>query len=103
MFSLNSSFAKLSLSLRTAQISNLHAAFSSCNAAAPLSISNLKPMPGSNKRRKRVGRGIASSGRTCGRGNGGQKSRSGPGIPRGFEGGQTPFHLRMPKFGFHNP
>lgn len=44
-----------------------------------------------------MGRGIGSGGRTCGRGHGGQKSRSGPGIPKGFEGGQTPFYLRVPK------
>lgn len=50
-----------------------------------------------------MGRGLASGGRTCGRGNSGQKSRSGPGIPRGFEGGQTPFHFRHPKRGFRHP
>lgn len=50
-----------------------------------------------------MGRGIASGGRTCGRGHSGQKSRSGHGIPRGFEGGQTPTHLRVPKSGLRDP
>lgn len=50
-----------------------------------------------------MGRGLGSGGRTCGRGNSGQKSRSGPGIPRGFEGGQTPLHFRHPKRGFRHP
>ena len=50
---------------------------------------------------KRVGRGIGSGhGKTCGRGHKGQKSRSGGGIRRGFEGGQMPIQRRLPKFGF---
>lgn len=50
------------------------------------------------KRKKRVGRGIAAGqGKTAGRGTKGQKSRSGVGIPRHFEGGQTPLILRIPK------
>lgn len=54
------------------------------------------------KKRKRVGRGIASgTGKTCGRGHKGQKSRSGVAI-KGFEGGQTPIHRRLPKRGFNN-
>lgn len=60
----------------------------------------LKPLPGSRKSRKRVGRGLGSGGRTCGRGNSGQNSRSGSGHRTpGFAGGQTPLHLRLPKIG----
>ena len=52
------------------------------------------------QKRKRVGRGIGSGfGKTCGRGMKGQKSRSGVSI-NGFEGGQMPLHMRMPKHGF---
>ncbi len=50
---------------------------------------------------KRVGRGIGSGiGKTCGRGHKGQRSRAGGKNNRGFEGGQTPFYKRIPKFGF---
>lgn len=53
------------------------------------------------KKRKRLGRGQGSGkGKTCGRGHKGQHSRSGGLRKRGFEGGQTPFHRRLPKFGF---
>ena len=53
--------------------------------------------------RKRVGRGIASGlGKTSGRGHKGQKARSGGGVRRGFEGGQTPLYRRLPKRGFTN-
>ena len=56
---------------------------------------------GSSKNRKRVGRGIGSgTGKTAGRGHKGQKSRSGGNIRRGFEGGQMPLQMRLPKFGF---
>ena len=56
---------------------------------------------GSSKRRKRVGRGIGSgNGKTSGRGHKGQKSRSGGNIRLGFEGGQMPLQMRLPKFGF---
>lgn len=56
---------------------------------------------GSLKKRKRVGRGIGSGyGKTSGRGHKGQKSRSGGNIRRGFEGGQMPLQMRLPKFGF---
>ncbi|PJF16958.1 50S ribosomal protein L15 [Paramicrosporidium saccamoebae] len=48
-------------------------------------------------------RGLASGGRTNGRGNNGQNARSGGHLPHGFEGGQTPFHLTVPKRGHHNP
>jgi large subunit ribosomal protein L15 len=61
-------------------------------------LHDLKPAPGSQKRRIRVGRGIAAGrGKTAGRGTKGQKSRSGASIPGWFEGGQTPVHVRVPK------
>ena len=64
-------------------------------------LNTLKPAKGSNKASKRVGRGIGSgSGKTCGRGHKGQKSRSGGGVRAGFEGGQMPLQMRLPKFGF---
>ena len=53
--------------------------------------------------RKRVGRGIGSGlGKTSGKGHKGQKARSGGGVRRGFEGGQTPLYRRLPKRGFKN-
>ncbi len=56
---------------------------------------------GTSKNRKRVGRGIGSgTGKTAGRGHKGQKSRSGGNIRQGFEGGQMPLQMRLPKFGF---
>jgi large subunit ribosomal protein L15 len=66
-------------------------------------LHDLKPAPGSNRRRKRVGRGIAGKGgKTAGRGTKGQKARGT--IPAGFEGGQMPLHMRVPKLrGFNNP
>jgi large subunit ribosomal protein L15 len=66
-------------------------------------IHDLKPAPGSNRRRKRVGRGIAGKGgKTAGRGTKGQGARDT--IPVGFEGGQLPLHMRVPKLkGFKNP
>ena len=68
-----------------------------------MKIHDLKPAPGSNRRRKRVGRGIAGrGGKTAGRGTKGQKARGT--IPAGFEGGQMPLHMRIPKLkGFKNP
>jgi large subunit ribosomal protein L15 len=64
-------------------------------------LNSLKPAKGSNKAAKRVGRGIGSGlGKTCGRGHNGQKSRSGGGVRAGFEGGQMPLQMRLPKFGF---
>ncbi len=63
-----------------------------------MKLHDLKPAPGSTKRRIRVGRGIAAGkGKTAGRGTKGQKSRSGAKIPGWFEGGQTPIHVRVPK------
>src|SRR5580658_11215128 len=67
-------------------------------------LSNLKPPRGSRHRKVRVGRGIGSKlPKTAGRGNKGQKSRSGFASRPGFEGGQMPLHRRIPKRGFHNP
>jgi large subunit ribosomal protein L15 len=64
-------------------------------------LNSLKPAKGSNKASKRVGRGIGSgSGKTAGRGHKGQKSRSGGSVRPGFEGGQMPLQMRLPKFGF---
>ena len=64
-------------------------------------LNTLQPAPGSKKNAKRVGRGIGSgTGKTCGRGHKGQKSRSGGFTKVGFEGGQMPLQRRLPKFGF---
>ena len=64
-------------------------------------LNTIKPAPGSSKAAKRVGRGIGSgSGKTCGRGHKGQKSRSGGYRKVGFEGGQMPIQRRLPKVGF---
>ena len=66
-------------------------------------LNTLKPAAGSKKSRKRVGRGIGSgSGKTCGRGHKGQKSRSGGFHKVGFEGGQMPLQRRVPKVGFRS-
>ncbi|KAL5994602.1 60S ribosomal protein L15 [Asimina triloba] len=63
-----------------------------------LRLHNLSPQPGSRKRSKRKGRGIAAGqGNSCGFGMRGQKSRSGPGVRKGFEGGQMPLYRRIPK------
>jgi len=63
----------------------------------------LKPKDGSTHYRKRVGRGIGSGlGGYSGKGGKGQTQRSGGSIRRGFEGGHTPLHRRLPKFGFTN-
>ena len=64
-------------------------------------LNNLKPAKGSTRAAKRVGRGTGSGlGKTAGRGHKGQKSRSGGGVRAGFEGGQMPLQMRLPKFGF---
>ena len=66
-------------------------------------LSNLKPVPGAQRPRTRVGRGQGSGlGKTAGRGTKGQQSRTGAPIARGFEGGQVPLKRRMPKRGFTN-
>ena len=68
-----------------------------------IKLHDLKPADGANKRKKRVGRGIAGKGgKTAGRGTKGQKARSK--VPASFEGGQMPLHMRLPKLkGFNNP
>ncbi|AVQ87471.1 50S ribosomal protein L15 [Plesiomonas shigelloides subsp. oncorhynchi] len=64
-------------------------------------LNTLSPAEGAKQSAKRVGRGIGSGlGKTGGRGHKGQKSRSGGGVRRGFEGGQMPLYRRLPKFGF---
>lgn len=64
-------------------------------------LNSIKPAAGSKKNKLRVGRGIGSgSGKTCGRGHKGQKSRSGGYHKVGFEGGQMPIQRRLPKRGF---
>ncbi len=68
-----------------------------------MGLHNLKPAKGSVRNRKRVGRGPGSGlGKTAGRGEKGQKSRSGFARKPGFEGGQMPLHRRLPKRGFTN-
>jgi large subunit ribosomal protein L15 len=72
-------------------------------AAAPRGLNTLRPAKGSVRDRTRVGRGRGSGlGKTAGRGEKGQKSRSGYSRRLGFEGGQMPLHRRVPKRGFHN-
>lgn len=68
-----------------------------------MKLHELKPAAGSRKRRKIVGRGPGSGhGQTSGRGEKGQKARSGGGSHPWFEGGQLPLHRRVPKRGFTN-
>ena len=68
-----------------------------------MKLSELKSAPGSRKSRKRVGRGPGSgTGKTSGRGQKGQKSRSGGNPHPWFEGGQMPLYRRLPKRGFTN-
>lgn len=69
-----------------------------------MNLSDLKAATGARKSRKRVGRGHGCSPKTAGRGMNGQNSRSGGGKGPGFEGGQTPWYRRLPKYrGFNNP
>ena len=66
-------------------------------------LHELYPFAEERKARKRVGRGSGSGlGKTSGRGHKGQNSRSGGGVPAGFEGGQMPLARRLPKHGFKN-
>ncbi|HCX63783.1 MAG TPA: 50S ribosomal protein L15 [Eubacteriaceae bacterium] len=68
-----------------------------------MKLHELKPAPGSKFKTKRKGRGTATGqGKTAGRGQDGQKSRSGGGVRIGFEGGQMPLARRLPKRGFSN-
>ena len=66
-----------------------------------MELNNLQPAAGSTKNTKRLGRGQGSgTGKTAGKGNKGQKARSGYSMKRGFEGGQQPLYKRLPKVGF---
>ena len=68
-----------------------------------LELNALRPAAGSKRKEKRVGRGVGSGwGKTCGRGQKGQKSRSGGTGKPWFEGGQLPLQMRLPKFGFRS-
>jgi large subunit ribosomal protein L15 len=68
-----------------------------------MQLNEIRDNEGATEARKRVGRGIGSGlGKTAGRGHKGQKARSGVAI-KGFEGGQMPIHMRLPKRGFNNP
>ncbi|MFY0409637.1 50S ribosomal protein L15, partial [Solicola sp. PLA-1-18] len=67
-----------------------------------LKLHHLRPAPGAKTAKTRVGRGEASKGKTAGRGTKGTSARYQ--VPLGFEGGQTPLHMRLPKVkGFKNP
>jgi large subunit ribosomal protein L15 len=69
-----------------------------------LTLSNLKPAPGSHRSRRRIGRGVGSGlGKTSGKGHKGSKARAGGSTNPGFEGGQMPMYRRLPKRGFTNP
>ena len=71
-------------------------------SGSALKIHNLRPAPGAKTAKTRVGRGEGSKGKTAGRGTKGTKARYQ--VPAGFEGGQTPIHMRLPKLrGFKNP
>src|SRR5919112_3211129 len=74
----------------------------SSTSGSPLKVHHLRPAPGAKKAKQRVGRGEASKGKTAGRGTKGTKARYQ--VPAAFEGGQMPFHMRVPKLkGFKNP
>src|SRR5947208_10341784 len=67
----------------------------------PIKLHDLRPAPGSKTAKTRVGRGEGSKGKTAGRGTKGTKARKN--VPAGFEGGQMPIHMRLPKLrGFKN-
>jgi large subunit ribosomal protein L15 len=71
-------------------------------ANGPLKVHHLRPAAGAHTKKTRVGRGEASKGKTAGRGTKGTKARYQ--VPAGFEGGQMPIHMRLPKLkGFKNP
>jgi len=68
-----------------------------------MQLNDLHPAAGSKKAKRRVGRGQSSGfGKTAARGQKGQKARSGGGVRPGFEGGQLPLQMRIPKFGFRS-
>src|SRR3954470_11542988 len=69
-----------------------------------ITLSTLRPVAGSHRNRKRIGRGPGSgTGKTSGKGHKGSKARSGGATNPGFEGGQMPMSRRLPKRGFTNP
>ena len=69
-----------------------------------MDLSHLQPAAGSQKKRKRLGRGLGSGqGKTAGRGHKGEGARSGGTLSPGYEGGQMPLARRLPKRGFRNP
>jgi large subunit ribosomal protein L15 len=87
-----------------AKSKNTKSAASAASGAPAITLSNLKPAPGSTQARKRVGRGPGSGlGKTSGKGHKGHKARTGGGTNPGFEGGQMPVYRRLPKRGFTNP
>jgi large subunit ribosomal protein L15 len=65
-------------------------------------MGRIKAPAGANRKKTIVGRGVGSKGRTCGRGDKGQNSRSGGGVRPGFEGGQMPLYRRIARRGFSN-
>ncbi|MEG1798925.1 MAG: 50S ribosomal protein L15 [Synergistaceae bacterium] len=68
-----------------------------------MNLHELSPVPGSRKKKKRLGQGLGSGqGKTAGKGHKGQKARAGVSIKANFEGGQMPLARRMPKRGFSN-
>ena len=68
-----------------------------------MKLNELHPAQGAKRNKRRVGRGAGSGwGKTSGRGQKGQKARSGGGVRPGFEGGQLPLQMRVPKFGFRS-
>ncbi len=86
------------------QISSLLQIANSLKLFSKMDLSNLRPAKGSVKKMKRIGRGQGSGhGGTSTKGHKGDKSRSGYKAKRGFEGGQTPMHRRLPKRGFVSP
>jgi len=68
-----------------------------------MNLTDLRPAAGTTKKKKRLGRGVATGqGKSAGKGMKGQNSRSGGGVRPGFEGGQMPLYRRLPKVGFTN-
>ncbi|MGE5631151.1 MAG: 50S ribosomal protein L15 [Caulobacteraceae bacterium] len=68
-----------------------------------MKLHELRPAEGTNKSKKRIGRGTATGqGKSAGKGQKGQKARTGGGVRLGFEGGQMPLYRRLPKVGFTN-
>src|SRR5674476_272294 len=86
----------------TAAIRKVPAKAAEVSGMSTLRLHHLRPAPGARTAKTRVGRGEASKGKTAGRGTKGTKARYQ--VPVGFEGGQVPIHMRLPKLkGFKNP